>query len=364
MAFLDLGVQRSSRLLLVIHHLAVDGVSWQILLKDLQMAYQQLSRGEMVRLPPKTTSFQQWAERLKEYAQSAELRQELDHWLAESWTGVSRLPVDYPEGRDANTEASADTVSITLSTQETRALLQEVPHAYHTQINDLLLTALVQAFAMWTGVRRLLVDLEGHGREEIVPHVDLSRTVGWFTTLFPVLLDLMNAEGPAQAVKVIKEQLRSVPHRGIGYGVLRYLSEDIEVATHLRTRPQAEVSFNYLGQFDTVLSEASLFAPARESSGPACSPHGTRSHLLNVNGIVKQGQLHLHWTYSRHLHHRATIESLAENYVGALRSLLAHCQSLGAETYTPSDFPKARVSQKELDTLFARINQTRRSQSS
>jgi NRPS condensation-like uncharacterized protein len=187
-ALFDLGAHKPRRLLMVIHHLAVDGVSWRILLEDLQTIYQQLSRKEAIKLPPKTTSFKQWAKRLMEYAHSGALQQELGYWLAASRTRAYRLPVDYPEG--TNTEASARTVSVSLTAEETKALLQEVPKAYRTQINDVLLTALVQAFSRWTGAQSLLLDLEGHGREEIFEDVDLSRTVGWFTTIFPVLLDL------------------------------------------------------------------------------------------------------------------------------------------------------------------------------
>jgi hypothetical protein len=213
-ALFDLGT--SQRLLLVIHHLVVDGVSWRILLEDLQIAYQQLSQGQAIQLPPKTTSFKHWAERLTEYAQSEALQQELDYWLTQSRRQIAPLPVDFPGGD--NTVAHSHTISISLSQEETQALLQDVPAAYQTQINDVLLTALVQAVKQWTGESLLLVDLEGHGREEIFEDVDLSRTVGWFTTLFPVLLDIGAASSLADALKTVKEQLRNVPNRGIGYG--------------------------------------------------------------------------------------------------------------------------------------------------
>jgi amino acid adenylation domain-containing protein/non-ribosomal peptide synthase protein (TIGR01720 family) len=349
-ALFDLGDNQPHRLLLVIHHLAVDGVSWRILLADLETAYQQLSGGETIQLPPKTTSFKQWSYCIQEYAQSAKLQQERDYWLAEPRRRVSCLPVDFPE--QVNTVASARTVSVALSVQETRTLLQEVPTAYRTQINDVLLTALVQAFAHWTGTRCLLVDLEGHGREEISARVDLSRTVGWFTTIFPVLLDLGEACHPGEALKAVKQQLRSIPNRGIDYGVLRYLASPAE----LQGLPQAEVRFNYLGQSDQVLSESSLFELAQEPCGPTRSMGGSRSYLLDINGIVAAGCLRLDWTYSEQVHNRSTIESLAQGFVSALRSLIVHCHSPEAGYYTPSDFPKAQLNQKDLDQFLARIN--------
>ena len=357
-ALFDLGPSKPGRLLMVIHHLLVDGVSWRILLEDLQRAYQQLSRGEAIQLPPKTTSFQYWARRLTEYAQSASLREELSHWLAGPRTKVSPIPVDYAGG--ANTESSASTVSVSLGAEETKALLQEIHQAYHTHINDVLLTALVQAFAQWTGSRNLLIDLEGHGREEIVKDVDLSRTVGWFTSIFPVLLDLGQASDPGDAVKLVKEQLRGIPINGIGYGLLHYLSGDADIVETLQTLPRAEVSFNYLGQFDQVFLESSLIRQARESSGPEHSLQGARPHLLYVMGHVIGGQLQLAWTYSKNIHRRSTIEQLASDYLEALRSNILHCQSPEAGGYTPSDFPEAKLTQKDLDKLCARISQAAR----
>jgi len=185
-ALFQLGLDQPARLLFIIHHLAVDGISWRILLEDLATAYQQISRGEAIKLPPKTTSFQDWGDRLIEYGQSDALAMELDYWLSQSSFKVTALPLDYPSAEEDNTLASAASVSLSLSEEQTRALLQNVPSAYNTQINDVLLTALVQSFAQWTGERSLLVDLEGHGREDLFEDVDLSRTVGWFTTLFPV----------------------------------------------------------------------------------------------------------------------------------------------------------------------------------
>ena len=350
-AFFDLGANKPSRLLLIIHHLAVDAVSWRILLEDLQTAYQQLSRGQPIQLPSKTTSFKQWAQRLSEYAQSEALQDDLDCWLTPSWTQIPSLPKDYPEG--ANTIASARSTSVSLSAEETVALLQEVPRAYNTQINDVLLTALVQAFARWTGAPSLLIDLEWDGRENIVAGVDLSRTVGWFTTVFPVLLDLEDASNPGDALKSVKEQLRGIPNRGTGYGSLRYLRGDAEIAEKMRALPQPEVSFNYLGQFDRVVSESSPFRLARGSSGPTLSHRGSRINLLEISGIVIEGRLVVDWTYSENNHRRSTIEGLAQGFVAALRELIALCQSPEAVGYTPSDFPGANLSQEELEKAFA-----------
>ncbi|MBW4428168.1 MAG: amino acid adenylation domain-containing protein [Nostoc desertorum CM1-VF14] len=349
-AIFDRGANQPSYLLLIIHHLAVDGVSWRILLEDFQTVYAQLQAGEAIKLPAKTTSFQQWAQKLKNYAQSDELQKELEYWCAECRCQVSHIPVDLLRGE--NTAASARNISVSLSVEDTQALLQKVPAAYQTQINDVLLTALVQTFAEWVGEPTLLLDLEGHGREEVFDDVDLSRTVGWFTTIFPVLLNLPATSDLATTVKTIKEQLREIPNRGIGYGVLRYLSDDESIAEKLQTLPQAEVLFNYLGQSDQVLSESSTFSLADADIGSASSPKGSRRHLLDINAIVIADQLQISWTYSNAIHHQTTIDNLAENFIKALRSLI---HQVSENNLLPADLSDFQWSETDLENIIAAI---------
>ncbi len=346
-ALFDLGKNQPNRLLLAIHHLAVDGVSWRILIEDFQTAYGQISRDETVALPPKTTSFKQWAERLYEWARSPELQGELDYWLAVCHQQVSHLPVDHPNAD--NIVASEKTVSVALSAEETKALLQEVPAAYRTQINDVLLTALGQAFERWTGNSSLLLDLEGHGREDIFEGVDLSRTIGWFTAVFPVLLNSEKHSDLGATLKSVKEQLRAVPNRGIGCGVIGYLNR--EIAEELHKLPQAEVSFNYLGQFDQVLPKSSLLMLSSEPSGPIRSPRGNRRYPLEINGFIASNKLQLDWTYSENIHRRESIENLATGFIESLRSLIQYCQSPDAGGCTPSDFAEFKWSQWGQDDL-------------
>ncbi len=338
----ELGEGRPARLLIVIHHLAVDGVSWRILLEDLQMAYDQISRGEAVSLPLKTTSYKRWAERLAEYAQSPEIQEESNYWLDDARSHVEPLPRDFPDG--INSIASGRDVTIWLGAEDTRTLLQEVPAIYQTQINDVLLMALAQSFGKWTGAQLLLVDLEGHGREEIVGDVDLSRTVGWFTSIYPLLLDLRGIQSPLGALNAVRQQLRGVPNRGIGYGLLRYLNNEPEITDRLRALPQPEVSFNYLGQFDQVVAETTPFRGARELTGPSISLREGHLHsrirLLDVEGFVAEGQLRLNWTYSENVYRRSTIEMLAQHFAEALKTLVTLCRS-GQEDEDADSSPAA-----------------------
>jgi amino acid adenylation domain-containing protein/non-ribosomal peptide synthase protein (TIGR01720 family)/FkbM family methyltransferase len=350
----DLGPGRPNILLMVIHHLVVDGISWRILTEDFETAYRQLLDEQPIQLPSKTTPFRSWSKRLAVYAQSQEVQNERAYWLDESRAEASVLPLDFSSG--LNTVASTKTISVSLNPDETAALLHDVPKAYNTQINDVLLTALVLVFSKWTGSTILLIDVEGHGRETIDDEVDISRTVGWFTSVFPVLFETPVSEEPGELLKSVKEQLRRVPNRGFGYGLLRYLNADREVRERLASLPQAEVSFNYLGQFERSTAKSSIVGAARETTAPTRSLRGQRRHLLEINGSVSEGKLHLSWTYSTNLHRHESIERLANDFSETLKSLIRHCLNLKERGYTPSDFPEADLNQAELDDLMASLS--------
>ncbi|MHC8406522.1 non-ribosomal peptide synthase/polyketide synthase [Pseudomonas sp. TMB3-21] len=330
----------SQRLLLVIHHLAVDGVSWRVLLEDLQAAYQAQE------LPPKTSAFQTWADKLDAYARSEAAAGELDWWQAHLSVANDSLPA-------ANAQASQaghlrQGVSIGLDREQTRQLLQQAPAIYRTQVNDLLLTALARTLSRWTGHTSALVQLEGHGREELFDDIDLTRTVGWFSSLFPVRLT--PTADLAGSIKAIKQQLREIPGKGMGYGLLRYMG-DASTQAALAALPQARVTFNYLGQFDQSFAEDALFKPATESSGAAQSAQAPLPNWLSVDGQVYGGELKLDWTFSHECFDPREIEALAADYQRELLALIAHCLSDGAGGVTPADFPLARLTQAQLDGL-------------
>jgi amino acid adenylation domain-containing protein/non-ribosomal peptide synthase protein (TIGR01720 family) len=354
--YFDLGEQQADRLFVVIHHLAIDGVSWRILLEDLQVIYRQQTQEKSVQLPPKSTSYQYWARKLVDYAQSDDVLRELDYWLKVSRGNQINIPLDFPDGH--NIGATAKNITTYLSAEETHAMLHDVPTAYRTEINDVLLTALVHTFTRWMNSTELLIDLEGHGREDIFDEVDLSRTVGWFTTVYPVCLYLKDGDNLGNSLKSIKEQLRSIPRRGVGYGLLRYLNKDKKVKTKLHSEPPAEICFNYLGQFDQVISENSVFNLAKESIGPLYSPKAKRRYLIEINSSIAESQLQLTWTYSDTLHKPDTIQVLAQNFIDILRSLISHCQSPDAGGYTASDFSDFGWDEKQLNNIVDRIKKT------
>ena len=345
--YFHLGKEVPGRLLIVAHHLVVDGVSWRIILEDLQHAYQQIAAGQEVKLPAKTTSYKEWAQELERYAHSEAFKHEKSYWLSKSSVHSAELPLDMPDSAE-NTEATVKSVHFSLTVEETKALLQQVPQAYRTQINDVLLAALAKALGQWTGKRSVFVNVEGHGREELAEHLDLSRTVGWFTSMYPVHLQWDETFSVRRALLTTKEELRAIPNKGLGYGVLRYLHAEPEIVDAI-SRIQADVLFNYMGKIDQIVGSDSLFGSAPESSGANLCPSAQRHHLLDVNSVVAGEQLHVTWRYSEKLHRESTIAAVAESFMAALREIVAHCTLPEAGGYSPSDFPLAVLEQKQID---------------
>ncbi|MBK4991727.1 non-ribosomal peptide synthetase [Pseudomonas sp. S36] len=338
----------SQRLLLVIHHLVVDGVSWRVLFEDLQAAYHQLQARQAVQLPAKTSSVKAWAERLGEYAHSDALRAELGYWQAQLQGADSGLPCERPGGALGNQHAA--TVHRLLDQGVTRQLLQQAPAAYRTQVNDLLLSALALVISRWTGRADTLIKLEGHGREALFDDIDLTRSVGWFTSAFP--LRLTAGQDIDSTLKQVKEQLRALPAKGLGFGVLRHLGDDATRAA-LAGLPQPRITFNYLGQFDASFNAAgdAWLRPASEYGGAQQSTSAPLDNWLNISGKVFDGRLSLSWTYSEAMFDHATIEHLADQLISQLQVLVQHCLDEEVWAVTPSDFPLANLSQAQLDAL-------------
>ncbi|MFE1929243.1 non-ribosomal peptide synthase/polyketide synthase [Streptomyces sp. NPDC059474] len=337
------GARERPVLLLTAHHLVVDAVSWRIVLEDLDTAYRQLAAGREVEPGAKTTSFRTWARRLSEHTAAGGFDAERGHWAAGH--DCTDLPTD---GEGPGTAAFEEEVTVRLGAEETRLLLQEVPGAYRTRVNDVLLCALGRVLARWTGRDRVAVALEGHGREEIFEGVDLSRTVGWFTSMYPVALETPADWGLERTLKAVKERLRAIPGNGLGYGALRHLSG--AAASGLPATPK--ISFNYLGQQDwePPAADGLLHALTGGLEGDM-SPEADRPHLLDVIGRVADRRLELNWSYSRSLHRRATVRRLAEEMVEELRAIVRLCTRPDAGGRTPSDFPLAALDQAAVDRL-------------
>ncbi|MEO0770473.1 MAG: amino acid adenylation domain-containing protein, partial [Cyanobacteria bacterium J06649_4] len=336
------------RLFITCHHLLIDGVSWRILLSDLQQLYHQLTSPSAPNELPlfKTQSVKSWVEQLK----AADFSDEVAYWTSVTSERGIPLTVDFPDGQ--NTMASAQTYSVVLPDRDTYRLLKELPEAYSARTEDILLTALLLAFTPEAGATMRL-SLEGRGRSE---NLDLSRTVGWFTTLYPVLFNLPAKDDLGALIKATKETLRAVPNQGIGYGILRYLQGGELTRNLVDIAVEPPVRFNYLGQTDQLFSAEGLFSPAIESTGAARSPQDALDVLLEVNAVVSKGVLTTHWTYSSHCHQAETIAQWAQAYLSHLSALIDYCLSADADRgYSPTDFPQMGLDQGELDALLSSI---------
>ncbi|MEM9291839.1 MAG: amino acid adenylation domain-containing protein [Acidobacteriota bacterium] len=348
----------SHLLFVVAHHLIIDGVSWRVILEDLESAYRAqegLAEPSAVAaaaaLPPRTASLRSWSHFLERHAGSPDALHQLDYWLALPWDEAAPLPVDFAGSRETNRIASTAQLRRRLDPLRTSQLLGPVHGAYRTEIEDLLITALARSVSRWTGASSVPLALEGHGRQPLSSGYDLSRTVGWLTSLFPLVINFAQGEVPNQALVSVKEQLRRLPDRGLGFGLLRYLDPSGEAAQRLRSLPPLEISFNYLGRLDLALSEEGLFQALGEPVTGQRGGENQRPFLLEVDCWVIEGQLEVMWTYSSTVHRRETVEALADHFISALGALVEHCVAPGAGALSPSDFPLATIRPRQLSAL-------------
>ena len=347
----------TDRLVVAIHHLAVDAVSWRILMEDTETACMQRARGEDVELPSRTTSYQAWAEKLAALTRAGTFDEELAFWSRQ--VATAPLPVDYPADR-ANTERYTQTLVTSLSRHETQSLLDRLGAMQDVRVEDILLTTLVQTIAQWTGDTSCRIALEQHGRQAPVDDIDLSRTVGWFTALFPLTLDLPDASDPADPLRVIADQLRQIPSGGVGYGWLRYHRDDAPVRQALAALGEPELLFNYLGRLDQPGSEALRFRLTTESPGPLHSPDGQRGHLLECEPFILDGCLHIEWIYSDVRHRAQTVERLAAVYLGTLRQFLADQNVPTDAPGESSTFPNSGLRAAQLADLLIELTEQQR----
>ena len=340
-----------ARLLLVLHHLVVDAVSWSVLAEELD----RLLREPGGRLPPSTVPFARWARSLPERARTPEVEAELGWWQdqlpEEDGDGALGVPLDGPGGED--TEGRAGTAAGTLDPETTAALLDGALRASHSRPEELVLTALARAVCHAGSRRCLTVLVEGHGRPD---DVDLSRTVGWLTALYPLRLELPADpadDDPSRSIKAVKERMRSVPGRGLGYGFLRHLRGDLPAARGLARDPL--LAFNYLGRLDLAYAGSPLLAPDTGPLPETRSPRARRPTAVEVNAYVRDGRLRVDWRFGPARIRRATVEALAESHLAELRRLIDHCTSPATGGFTPSDFPAAELDQGALDRLLAQV---------
>ncbi|GAA0134965.1 hypothetical protein YSY43_18050 [Paenibacillus sp. YSY-4.3] len=341
-------------LLIIIHHLVVDGVSWRFILEDFAAVYEQLLDQTAVMLPEKTHSFQEWSQGLAQYASSKGLLKEARYWEAVEQASTAELPVDHKI--DFNEAGDHATVKLALDAELTRSLLTDVHHAYSTEINDILLAALSRTLQEWAGAASVLIQLEGHGREAIAKGLDVSRTVGWFTSIFPFVLGAEGTKDLDEVIKRTKDALRRIPGKGLGYEILKYLTAsnpDIELPLHFQLKP--EIVFNYLGQFGGTAAQTKLFELSDIPAGPEVGAQIMRAHKLELNGMVVGDQFTLDIHYNKYQYRPETIQGLAHLYQEHLTQIIRYCCTKQVKEITPTDYQYNKLSQKQLDAISQRL---------
>ncbi|MGB3371647.1 MAG: amino acid adenylation domain-containing protein, partial [Rhodococcus sp. (in: high G+C Gram-positive bacteria)] len=362
----------SGRLLIVAHHLVVDGVSWRVLVPDLATAWSQINAGDEAALLPVGTSMRRWAHGLVETAESR--RRELSMW-EDTLSGSDPLVGSRPLDPTVDVYSTVDRVEVELPADVTEALLTTVPEKFHGSVNDGLMAGLALAIGAWRRANGVdtedsLVSLEAHGREDhVVPGADLSRTIGWFTTIYPVRIDLRGidlddalAGGPAAGalVKAVKERLLGVPDHGIGYGMLRYLDADSSDVLAQYSAPQ--ISFNYLGRYSAGIPENLRgvgWLPVEDDEiGDVQNQDLPVSAALDINAVTTTGRdgdaLKATFAYPTGVLRREDIEELAELWVSALTALTRHIHDPSAGGFTPSDLDLVALDQKSIDDVERR----------
>ncbi|MBZ9521407.1 non-ribosomal peptide synthetase [Bacillus safensis] len=332
-------------LLIVTHHLVIDGVSCRILLEDFMSLYQQAAQGQKLVLPLKTHSFKEWAEAIERYAQSQPLKNQQEYWAEIESKPLTALPVDHEVTKRKVAETKS--VQMQLTETETEHLLTDIHLPYTTEMNDILLCALGLAVQEWTGESHVHVQLEGHGREDILSELDVSRTIGWFTSMYPVVLEAKPDQTIADAIKGTKEMLRRVPNKGIGYGILKYMTAAEPSGHHV----QPEISLNYLGQIDQEVT-TELFRPSTYDMGRQASPNSEAVYKLNLSGLVQHNRFILSCSYCASEYEEQTIQQFMALLKGKIQSIITHCLAQQEREFTPSDFSAADLEMDEMDDIF------------
>ncbi len=327
-----------SDVLIVIHHLVIDGVSWRILFEDIQTLYQQHQSGEQAQLPLKTDAFKTWVESIESYKQSDSHNSASEYWKSLEVENLGTIPSD-KEVVSANRYAE-DRVAFKMDNQSTKQLLSSAHQTFNTQTNELLLAGLYKAIKNTFGIENVCVTMEGHGRENINDALEISRTVGWFTSMYPVLLNSTD-ENAANFIRQVKEAVRKIPNNGVDFLLL-----DKEV----KDRYSSQILFNYLGQFEEDESEQTFkFSDAYK--GKDVSEKAARMFDFEINAIVAGGELEVSILFSRDQFKIDTIEGLAQAFKDEIQQILAYCSDTETSLLSPSDLTYSSLSFESLDAL-------------
>lgn len=340
-------LHKETRILIVIHHLAIDTVSWRILMEDMGMLYEQYMNKEKLEIISEETSYGLWAKKLKDYANSEEFSKQIDYWNSKPLIHPIKLDINNSEQSGVLDSRS---ISFSLSKETTHHLKTKVNNAFGTNINDILITGLCLGLNKTFKMQKIAIAMEGHGREDIFKELNLSRTTGWFTSLFPIFIDVEESNDLSDHIKNVKENLHKIPNKGIGYGILNFLTTP-EKKDNNSTTVLPEIFFNYLGQFGEDISNLP-FKVSYENMGDLLNYNEKRQFKLGFTGIIIKDRLEISATFSKKEFSDSVINNLIQNFNVSLNNIINFCLNKDDREYSPSDFTYKEISQNELDSLF------------
>ncbi len=331
---------RPNVIVFIAHHLIIDVLSWQILLEEFKEKCLQFIDSQEVKTISKITTFKKWSEHISDLASKNYFENELDFWKKQTET-TSNLPCDFEYNLPIKEE---DTRQITfeLDSLTTKAFLQDTNSTYNTKSDEILLTALAQSLLNYSKQHQIQIALERHGRD-VFDEVDVTNTIGWFTSFFPLNIALNYPKNTGESLKSVKEQIRAVPNNGVGYGVLRYLQKQL-IHKH-----NAAVIFNYVA--NQTSQKTKYFGETKPLFKHTRHPNSERTNLLEINAQIKDGKLQVRWQYAPKIHTTHTIQNLIQNFEKNLRSIIIHCQNTDRQ-YTPSDFSQLKICDSDLQQII------------
>ncbi len=348
--YFECGRIQQHKVYLIAHHLGIDMVSWNSIFSDFTIGIQQVQQNTAIQFKPKTNSIRDWGTYLLERSEAPEIIAELPFWEAQR-TNTIAFPADFTVANGVLPEHTIVMHQSKFSSADTEALLHKVNEAYITKIEDILITALLSTLCNWAGITQCCMGLERHGRNTTSNVMDVSNTIGWFTAFFPVNLHYAPNEALGTVIKSVKEQLRAIPNDGIGYGILKYLSQPFRNRPSLQQAPQ--IIFNYLGIQSATFENTDIqFQYSTEGFRDSLSE---RTYGIEINAFVLDNQLQMNWSYSTALYTEKTLLALVRNFENTVQDLITHCTQKEVREYTPSDFPESGLNQDDLDHLMQNL---------
>lgn len=332
--------EKKQVLLFTAHHLVVDGVSWRVILNDFVTLLNQLEKGDEISLPMKTHSLKEWADELINYSKK-DFENEIPYWNNTSNSNFE-YPIDFNKGKDL--VKTSHELKSSLYEDTLNSLAKAVNEIYSMELNEILTIALVLTINNITKKSDVIIELERHGRENISNTIDISRTVGWFTSMFPAYFKV-ESNDIEKNIKSLKEQLRSIPNQGFNYGTLRFLKKQVNELQNKLVR------FNYLGDLDNIVDKERLKLSSIEF-GLHSDEENSLTALIDIVAMKVNKELKVNITYSKNKFNEETIKELIDTYIGTLKLIEEKCMNKDVKEFTPSDFDAVDISQEDLDALF------------